>query len=175
MLWKSLFANPKAAFCWLTVCVTLLVDFQKAATKVAEFLPAGVRAFFPLVVIGAFTYFSLSLIQATPSLVRWIKSRRPSGRFTACHSEIYECLEAIIHAQDSWKPLSVYRLHQIIILSKTLRKFGISCPNLQRFALDESMAEVWFKYLFNLSVHSQTGNLEAARMLMDSLGLAKYE
>ena len=94
----------------------------------------------------------------------------------ACHSEIYDCLEAMIHARDSWQSLTVYRRHQIIILSKTLRELGISCPNLKRFAPDEpSMKEVWCTYLFNLSVHAKTGNLKAARMLMDSLGLAKYE
>ena len=174
MRWKSAFSNPQAALCWLSVFVSLLVDFQEAGTKVSEFLPAAIRGLLPLVAIGGTTYFSISILQAIPGCFRRAKQRAerrsPTGRFKACSDNINYCLDIIDTALERERPIGTDGFRKIVVLTQTkLSEFQIGFPDPSTFDPRTPMGKrVWYRFLLNLAIYCETGNLEAARLLMKS-------
>ena len=156
MSWKRLQQKPLPSLSGLAVFLSLLLDFQEAATKVSEITPL-IEAFLPLVAVGGVTYFGLQS-------VAHIWSLRPSAKFGQLYPQISGLRNAVgaLHEADSVPSGTTQLLGALHEMAYALSRFGIRCPKVK---LDHNYAFAWFSFLTVLAPLAQHSHLRKARKL----------
>ena len=196
-LWLKPFIVLSSILTGLSAFVGLLVNFQEATTQMSKALPFLV-GFLPIIALAGTTFFAIllilfiiwGLIQLAPK----VRSMWPSEKFKACYPEISDCFKVIEEAvnvdMQCTNDASIYgkrneavpeainrdmRLRpddylKITALLATLKKCGIDLPSLEQFdPAHPDMRKIWHRYFKKLSTYSQTGDLQAARNIMQSI------
>ncbi len=196
-LWQKPYIELPYILIGLSFFVGLLVDFLELATIISKALPS-IERFLPIIVLVGITIFSilliLHIINGLIQLAPKVRSMLPSEKFKACYPEISDCFKVIDEVvnvdMQCTNDASIYgkrneavdealnrdmRLRpddyfKITALLPTLRKFGIDLPSLEQFDPDHpDMRKIWHRYFKKLSTYSQTGDLQKARNIMQSI------